>query len=114
MLAEFAVAFVLILMASSLVYLLGRRASSKSEHTENSQSTYACGEKATSKRLTINVSLYKYLIYFITIDSSVLLLAFASPGFYSGNAILLTIYLLIIATSSLMLVKGRDHKRAVL
>jgi NADH:ubiquinone oxidoreductase subunit 3 (subunit A) len=108
-LGEFSVAFVLVFAASLLVYMSGNRLAPKSIQTENGRSTYTCGEKATPQKLIINVSLYKYLIYFVIIDSSVLLLAFASPGLYAANLLLLMIYLLIIATSGLILMKGRDH-----
>ncbi len=108
MLAEIAVAFILVFSASSLVYLLGGK-SAKSKLSENGQSTYACGERAVLRRLTINVSLYKYLVYFVIMDSSVLLVAFASPGLYAGNAMVLALYLLIVAGSGLVLVRGRDH-----
>jgi NADH:ubiquinone oxidoreductase subunit 3 (subunit A) len=89
--------------------MVGRRTSFKSKHSVDGQLTYACGEKTTPQRLTINISLYKYLTYFVAIDSSVLLLAFASSGLYGGNALLLAIYISIVATASFMLVKGRDH-----
>jgi hypothetical protein len=60
-LVEVAVAFVLIFTASSLLYMVGRRTSFKSKHSVDGQLTYACGEKTTPQRLTINISLYKYL-----------------------------------------------------
>ena len=109
MLAEVAVAFVLIFTASSILYLVGRRISFKSKRDKDEQSAYACGEKIAPQKFMINVSSYKYLTYFVAIDSSVLLLAFASLGLNGGNTLLLAIYTSIIATASFMLVKGRDH-----
>jgi len=107
MLVESAIAFVLILSAVSLIYLLGRRASPKPVQSENERSEYACGEKAPLQKLKINVSLYKYLIYFTILDSSVLLLAFAALG-QGLNMTLLLLYLSIIFASSLLLFEGGE------
>ena len=107
MLVESAIAFMLILAAVSLIYLLGRRASPKPAQSENERSEYACGEKAPLQRLKINVSLYKYLIYFTILDSSVLLLAFAALG-QGLNITLLILYLSIIFASSLLLFEGGE------
>lgn len=108
MLVESALAFLLILSAVSLIYLLGRRASPKPAQSENERSEYACGEKAPLQRLKINVSLYKYLIYFTLLDSSVLLLAFAALG-QGLNITLLILYLSIIFASSLLLIEGGEE-----
>jgi NADH:ubiquinone oxidoreductase subunit 3 (subunit A) len=106
MLAESAIAFILIIAAASLIYALGRRASPKPVQSENERSEYACGEKAPLQRLKINVSLYKYLIYFTIFDSSVLLLAFAALLGQGTNVTLLILYLSIIFASSLLLLDG--------
>jgi len=103
---EFAIAFVLIFAASSLIYLFGRYLSPKSAKTENGQSAYACGEKATFLNLRVNVSLYKYLIYFVVLDSSVLLVAFASLALSTANVVLFMFYLLIMVVSGFLLVGG--------
>jgi NADH:ubiquinone oxidoreductase subunit 3 (subunit A) len=108
MLVESAIAFLLILSAVSLIYLLGRRASPKPAQSENGRSEYACGEKAPLQKLRINVSLYKYLIYFTIFDSSVLLLAFAALG-QGLNITLLTLYLGVIFASSLLLFEGGEE-----
>jgi NADH:ubiquinone oxidoreductase subunit 3 (subunit A) len=108
MLVESAIAFLLILAAVSLIYFLGRRASPKPVQSENERSEYACGEKAPLQRLRINVSLYKYLIYFTIIDSSVLLLAFAALG-QGLNITFLMLYLSIIFASSLLLLEGGEE-----
>jgi membrane protein DedA with SNARE-associated domain len=52
------------------------------------------------------VSLYKYLIYFVILDSSVLLLAFGSFSGQSVNVPMILIYLLIILGASLVLLEG--------
>jgi NADH:ubiquinone oxidoreductase subunit 3 (subunit A) len=108
MLVESAIAFLLILSAVSLIYLLGRRASPKPAQSENERSEYACGEKAPLQKLRINVSFYKYLIYFTIFDSSVLLLAFAAFG-QGLNVILLILYLSVIFVSSLLLIEGGEE-----
>ena len=106
MLAESAIAFILIVAAASLIYTLGRRASPKPAQSENERSEYACGEKAPLQKLKINVSLYKYLIYFVIFDSSVLLLAFAALLGQGTNMTLLILYLFIMFASSLLLLDG--------
>jgi NADH:ubiquinone oxidoreductase subunit 3 (subunit A) len=108
--AEFAFALFLILAASFLIYIFGSWLSPKSAHNENEESTYACGEKAISQRLKINVSLYKYLIYFVILDSSVLLVAFASLALSAANVVFFVFYLLIMVVSSFLLVGGRDDQ----
>lgn len=107
---EFAIAFVLIFAASSLIYLFGRYLSPKSAKTENGQPAYACGEKATFLNLRVNVSLYKYLIYFVVLDSSVLLVAFASLALSTANVVLFMFYLLIMVVSGFLLVGGGDDQ----
>ena len=99
-------AFVLILVATSIVYALGRRASPKTVQSEGERAAYACGEKATFLGLKVNVSLYKYLIYFVILDSSVLLLAFASFTGSGLNSPLLIIYLLMMLASVVLLFEG--------
>jgi NADH:ubiquinone oxidoreductase subunit 3 (subunit A) len=104
--AESLVAFLLVLAAALFIYALGRRASPKPIQSENELAEYACGEKAPIQRLTINVSLYRYLIYFAIFDSSVLLLAFATPLGQGTNVPLLILYLFIMLASSLILLEG--------
>jgi len=96
----------LIFTASSLIYIFGRWLSPKSVQSENEQATYACGEKATFPKLKINVSLYKYLIYFVILDSSVLLVAFASFAARTMNMALFTLYLSIVLAASLLILEG--------
>lgn len=106
MLAESLIAFILILIVSSLIYILGRYASPKTMQTESEQSEYACGEKAPAQKLKINVTLYKFLIYFAIFDSTILLLAFATLLHQGLNAPLLILYLFIMFASSLILLEG--------
>ncbi len=106
MLAESAIAFILIIAAASLIYVLGHRASPKPVQSENERSEYACGEKAPLQRLKINVSQYKYLIYFTIFDSSVLLLAFAALQEHGTNVTPLILYLFMMFAASLLLLEG--------
>jgi NADH:ubiquinone oxidoreductase subunit 3 (subunit A) len=99
-------AFLLIFAAAVFIYVLGRRASPKHAQSEAERSEYACGEKAPIQRLRINVSLYRYLIYFAIFDSSVLLLAFAALSAEGVNVTLLILYLFIMLASSLILLEG--------
>jgi NADH:ubiquinone oxidoreductase subunit 3 (subunit A) len=100
------IAFLLILAAAIFIYVLGRRASPKQVQSETERSEYACGEKAPIQRLKINVTLYKYLIYFAIFDSSVLLLAFSALSAEGVNVTLLILYLFIMLASSLVLLEG--------
>jgi NADH:ubiquinone oxidoreductase subunit 3 (subunit A) len=107
---ESIIAFVLIVSAAAFIYLLGRRAAPKPAQTEAQRTSYACGEKVTFPKLKVNVSLYRYLIYFVVLDSSVLLLAFAAfmqPGI---NVPLILIYLFMILGAGLLLLEGgKNH-----
>lgn len=109
MLGEFVAAFVLIFAASSVIYLFGRWLSLKHVQSENGRSTYACGEKAAFPKLKINVSLYRYLIYFVILDSSVLLVAFASLAIRTANMLVFMFYLLIVLVSGFLLLGGGDQ-----
>jgi NADH:ubiquinone oxidoreductase subunit 3 (subunit A) len=106
MLVESSVAFVLIIAATSFIYVLGRRAAPKPAQSENAKLTYACGEKAPVQKQRITVTLSKYLIYFVVLDSSVLLLAFATVITRGVNLPLLLIYLGILLAANLLLLEG--------
>lgn len=110
MIVEAFIAFVLIFISTIAIYSLGKRSAPKTTISENAQSAYACGEKVTFTGLKINVSLYKYLIYFIIFDSSVLVLAFASFALIDTNPILLILYLGIILAAGLVIVEGGKDK----
>jgi NADH:ubiquinone oxidoreductase subunit 3 (subunit A) len=103
---EAIIAFLLILSAALFIYVLGRHVAPKPTQSENERAQYACGEKAPIQRLRINVSLYKYLVYFAIFDSSVLLLAFSALSAEGVNVPLLILYLVTILVSSLVLLEG--------
>jgi NADH:ubiquinone oxidoreductase subunit 3 (subunit A) len=106
MIVEALIAFTLIFISTFVIYTLGKRSAPKTTISENEQSSYACGEKASFHGLKVNVSLYKYLIYFVIFDSSVLLLAFASFSIAGTNPLLLIIYLGILLAAGLVLLEG--------
>jgi NADH:ubiquinone oxidoreductase subunit 3 (subunit A) len=107
MLVSALIAFILIFIATFVIYTLGKRTAPKTTISENEQGAYACGEKVIFSGVKINVSLYKYLIYFVIFDSSVLVLAFASFSIAgTTNPLLLILYLGIILAAGLVLVEG--------
>jgi len=67
---------------------------------------YACGEKVFSKRLPVNVTLYKYLLFFVIVDSPALIIAFAALAVEIINPFSLLIYLGIILAADLLLLGG--------
>ena len=106
MLIESLVAFLLIVFVSVVIYVLTKQLVPKSLASEEKSSMYACGEKVVSKRLLVNVSLYKYLIFFVIIDSPALILAFAALSLGMINPFTLLIYLGIILAADLLLLGG--------
>jgi NADH:ubiquinone oxidoreductase subunit 3 (subunit A) len=88
--------------------MLGHLLSPKPVQSENGKATYACGEKAAFPQLKINVSLYKYLIYFVILDSSVLLIAFASLVLCTANMLLFMFYLATVLVSVFLLIGGEQ------
>jgi NADH:ubiquinone oxidoreductase subunit 3 (subunit A) len=106
MIVEALIAFVLIFISTYFIYSLGKRAAPKTTISENEQAAYACGEKITFHGLKINVSLYRYLIYFVVFDSAVLVLAFAAFALAATNPLILILYLGIILAAGLVLLEG--------
>ncbi|PVX26967.1 MAG: hypothetical protein CW716_04695 [Candidatus Bathyarchaeum sp.] len=106
MLIETIVAFLLVLSVAAVIYVLSKGLVPKSKDSEEKSAMYACGEKVVSKRLLVNVSLYKYLIFFVIIDSPALILAFAALALQMINPFTLLIYLGIILAADLLLLGG--------
>lgn len=106
MLVESLFAFLIILILASLIYLSSRLLTQKTPPNKEKTAMYACGEKVTPKRLLVNVSLYKYLIFFVIIDSPALILAFAALALEIINPFSLLIYLGIILAADLLLLGG--------
>jgi len=103
---ESIVVFLLILGVSSAIYLLGRQWAPKPHKSEEKSAMYACGERMRPMRVKITVTLYKYLIYFVIIDSSVLIMAFAALALEMMNSFPLLLYLFTILTATLLLLGG--------
>ena len=110
MLLESALALILIIAAASLVYALGRRVAPKPVQSENQRSTYACGEQAPIQKQRITISLSKYLIYFVVLDSAVILIAFATLVTHVVNMPMLILYLSMLLASSLLLFEGGKNE----
>ncbi|MCX8150154.1 MAG: NADH-quinone oxidoreductase subunit A [Candidatus Bathyarchaeota archaeon] len=106
MLIETTLSFLLIVAATSIIYLIGRRAAPKTVQTVGERSVYACGEKVAYPKLKVNISLYKYLIYFVILDSAVLLLAYAAFAEQVMNTSLLLLYLFMALISAIVLFEG--------
>ena len=106
MIEEAIIAFVLIFVCTYVIYALGKRSAPKTTISENEQSSYACGERVTFHGLKINISLYKYLIYFVIFDSAVLVLAFASFALAKTSPLLLFLYLGMILAAALIVFEG--------
>jgi len=102
---ETIIAFFLVLFCSLIAYVLTGRLVQKSSNEEKS-SMYACGEKVFPTRLLVNVSLYKYLIFFVILDSPVLILAFGALALELINPFSLLIYLGIILAADMLLLGG--------
>ena len=103
---ESVIVFLLIFVVSSAIYLLGRQWASKPQESDEKNSMYACGERIHPPRVKITVTLYKYLIYFAIIDSSVLIMAFAAPALETINSFPLLLYLFTILTATFLLHGG--------
>ncbi len=106
MILEAIVAFILVFISTLAIYFIGKHSAPKTTISENEQAAYACGEKVQFIGLKINVSLYKYLIFFVIFDTSILLLAFASLSIISVNPLLLILYIGIILAAGLVLFQG--------
>jgi NADH:ubiquinone oxidoreductase subunit 3 (subunit A) len=106
LIVESLVAFLIILILASLIYLFSHLLTQKSPASEEKSSMYAWGEKVFSKRLLVNVTLYKYLIFFVIIDSPALILAFAALALEMISPFIMLIYLGIILAADLLLLGG--------
>lgn len=106
MIVESIVAFLVILVLSSLIYLSSRLLKQKSPSSKEKNAMYACGEKVATRRLLVNVTLYKYLIFFVIIDSPAMILAFAALAMEMISPFALLIYLGIILVADLLLLGG--------
>lgn len=100
------IAFLLVLFITSVIYVLSKKLVPNTLLNEEQNAMYACGEKVVSKRLMVNVSLYKYLIFFVILDSPALILAFAALALEIISPFALLIYLGIILAADALLLGG--------
>lgn len=103
---ESIVAFATVLVVSSIIYLIARLMAPKPTKTEEKVTMYSCGEKVLPQRFKISHTLYKYIIYFVIIDSSAIMMAFASLNLHNMNRFFLLAYLLTTLASTLLLLGG--------
>jgi len=106
MLFELLIGFVSILSISLMVYLLALVKAPKSRKGAQHISVYACGEKVRLGRLFMNITFYRYLAYFVILDSSVIIAAFASLAFNMTILPFLLTYLGVILAAVLLLTEG--------
>ena len=106
MLTELLISFVLILSISLMIYLLALIRAPKSRRGAQHISVYACGEKVRLGRVFMNITFYRYLAYFVILDSSVIIAAFASLIFNAAILPFLLIYLCVILAAVLLLTEG--------
>jgi len=108
MILEAIVAFILVLISTLVIFFIGKSSAPKTVIGENEQASYACGEKVHFHGLKINVSLYKYLIFFVIFDTSILVLAFASLSIISINPLIMILYIGVILAAGLVLFQGGE------
>jgi NADH:ubiquinone oxidoreductase subunit 3 (subunit A) len=106
LLVESLVAFLIILILASLIYLFSGLLTKKSPVSKEKSAMYACGEKVSTKRLLVNVTIYKNLIFYYIIDSPAMILAFAALALEIINPFTLLIYLGIIFAADMLLLGG--------
>ena len=102
------VAFLIILATATLIYLLTGRLSPKTSSSKEKNLMYACGEKINPTKLLVNVTLFRYLIYFVIIDSPALILAFAAIALEMISPIPLLIYLALVLVADFLLLGGHQ------
>jgi NADH:ubiquinone oxidoreductase subunit 3 (subunit A) len=106
MIYESLIALTLISIATVAIYTIGKRSAPKNVPNESQQASYACGENVPTQNSNIHVSLFKYLIYFVIFDTSVLMLAFGSLTFAVINPYIMIAFLVILLASALVVVEG--------
>jgi len=106
MLFELLIGFVSILSVSLMIYLLALIGAPKSRKGAQHISVYACGEKVRLGRIFTNITFYKYLAYFVILDSSIIIAAFASLALNAAVMPFLLVYLGAILAAVLLLTEG--------
>lgn len=102
MVFELLITFLLLVLLSSLTYIVAAKFSPGSSRSHEATSTYACGEKLSVSRMVVDPTLYEYSVYFLVFDSGIVLLAFASSPL-EKTGLFVIIYLLVALISVLVL-----------
>lgn len=103
MLTRLLISFILILAVSFSIYFLASKRAPKSKRNPQHISMYACGEKVLFRRPIINVTFYRYIAYFLILDSSVIIAAFASLSLNAAILPYLVIYLCAVLAAVLLI-----------
>ncbi|MBS7660145.1 MAG: NADH-quinone oxidoreductase subunit A [Candidatus Bathyarchaeia archaeon] len=107
-LAELALAFIVVILCSLLIYVIGWLLAPKSGKSEEKKLPYACGERTILRKINPGVNLYKFLIYFAMLDSSVLMVAFAAIHAFATEILpYLALYLVMVLLAVLLIFEGR-------
>lgn len=99
----------MILGASSVMCILGNRLAPKTEDRESGKMQYACGEKPVRISQRFQASLNKYLVYFLIIDSSLLIVAFSVFAASLATILPIMMYLSIVFVSVLLFLDRGDQ-----
>ncbi len=102
MIISFLISLLIIILFSSVVYLLAAKFSPVPTKSRGKTSTYACGENLSVTRLVVDPTLYKYSVFFLIFDSAIFLLAFASQALDQSGMYVVG-YLLLMLLSVLLL-----------
>ncbi|MEM1507899.1 MAG: hypothetical protein QXU02_04300 [Candidatus Bathyarchaeia archaeon] len=101
MIEDFVVALVAIFTFSMTIYVSGVMLSRRSAKNGSSKRMpYVCGERLASLTSRAIISPYKYIIFFIILDSSLVIIAFASAALNPFNIWFFSIYVLLLLISS--------------
>ena len=98
----------MILGASSVMCILGNRLAPKTEDRESGKVQYACGERPIRISQRLQASLNQYLVYFLVIDSSLLIIAFSVFDATLANILPVMVYLSIILVSVFLFLDGGE------
>lgn len=91
-----------------MICLLGNRLAPITEDRESGKMQYACGEKPIRISQRIQASLNQYLVYFLVIDSSLLIIAFSVFDATLANILPIMMYLSILLVSVFLFLDGGE------
>jgi NADH:ubiquinone oxidoreductase subunit 3 (subunit A) len=106
MVIELVLAFSAILGLLLLLCIFGNRLAPKAADRDQARIQYACGEEPIAVGRSVNLSLYKYLVYFLVADSSLLIIAFSVLGELTANLPMILLYLGLLLAASYLFLEG--------